>query len=63
MTNKYYFVLTDPNTSRVSLSLYFTTYKEALEYAKSMQDYNPKIVEYDCSVSNLMMYDNILAIL
>lgn len=59
----YYFVLTDPNKSKVSLSLYFTSYKEALEYAKSVEKYNPKIITYDTTTDHTLMYDNLIHLL
>lgn len=58
-----YYVLVDPNKAKVSLSLYFTTYKDALEYAQSVQEYNPKIVEYNTNRDYTMMYNNILSII
>ncbi len=59
----YYFVLTNPGSGSKALSMYFTTYKESIEYAKTVSKYNPKIIKYDPSIDNTFMYDNILHIL
>lgn len=61
--NMYYFVLTNPDSTNMNLSMYFKSYKEALEYAKSVTKNNPKIIEYDTSVDHSLMYDNILHII
>lgn len=57
----YYFVITSPESSGVNLSLYFTDYRSAIEYAKSVEKNNPMIVKYDTSKDYTMMYDNILS--
>jgi len=59
----YYFVLIDPEKAKSSLSLYFTTFRESVEYAKSVEKYNPKIIKYDPSEDYTMRYDNILHII
>jgi hypothetical protein len=59
----YYFVLTSPESTGLNLSMYFTTYLDALEYSKSVEKNNPKIVEYNPNISNTMMYDNVIGYL
>lgn len=62
-SSMYYFVLTNPESTGVNLSMYFTSYREALEYAKSVERNNPKIIKYDSSQNYSLMYNNILHII
>ena len=62
-SNMYYFVLTNPESLTTVCSLYFKDKIEALNYAKSVEKYNPKIVEYDTDIDNTFMYDNIISYL
>lgn len=59
-SNMYYFVLTSPESVTTVCSLYFKDKLEAIEYAKSVEKYNPKIVEYDTNKDNTLMYDNLM---